>query len=339
MGGNAAAPGPERVTFVTNPDDCNLSCAMCREHSPHAPPRPASPRRLPLALVARVLDELAGSGLAEVIPSTAGEPLLWRELPGLAGLCGARGLRLNLTSNGTFPQLGGAGWAEILAPATSDLKVSWNGATAATAEAAMGGLSFERALRELRAFLAGRDALRARGRSACAVSFQVTAAEGNAAELPDIVRLAAALGVERVKVNQLQVHFPELEGQDLRRSPGSRARWNEAVRGMRRAAEEHPLRSGRPVRLQNAVEMDEGGEPAPPGPCPFLGREAWVLADGAFAPCPAPAAKDGRLGGFGSVARQGLLDIWRGEAYAALRSGFEASPACRGCALRRPGGA
>jgi glycosyltransferase involved in cell wall biosynthesis len=27
-------PGPWRVTFDTNPDDCNLRCVMCEEHSP-----------------------------------------------------------------------------------------------------------------------------------------------------------------------------------------------------------------------------------------------------------------------------------------------------------------
>ena len=335
----AASPGPWRLTFVTDPDDCNLACEMCREHSPLAPERPEVPRRLPLALVARVLDELAGSRLAEVIPSTVGEPLLWRELPGLAGLCGARGLRLNVTTNGTFPRLGGAGWAGLLAPVASDVKVSWNGATAATAEAAMAGLRFDDALRQLRDFVAGRDRIRARGQRCCTVSFQVTAMERNVAELPDVVRLAAATGVERVKLNHLQVHFPELAGQDLRRSHASRARWNEAVRGMRRAAEEHRLPSGEAVRLQNAIELDEEGEPPEPGPCPFLGAEAWVFADGSFAPCPAPAAKEGRLGGFGSLVEHDLLEIWRGPAYTALAAGYRENAICAGCALRRPGGA
>ena len=29
---------PWRITFDTNPDDCNLNCVMCEEHSPTAPP-------------------------------------------------------------------------------------------------------------------------------------------------------------------------------------------------------------------------------------------------------------------------------------------------------------
>jgi MoaA/NifB/PqqE/SkfB family radical SAM enzyme len=325
------------VTLVTDPDDCNLACDMCREHSPHAPPRPTPPRRLDLALAAGLLDGLRGSRLAEVVPSTVGEPLLWRELPGLAGLCQARGLALNVTTNGTWPRLGGEGWGRLLAGACSDVKVSWNGATAATAEAVMGGLRLGSAREGLVAFLAVRDRLRAAGRPACTVSFQVTARERNVAELGEVVRLAAALGVERVKVNQLQVHFPELAGEDLRRSPESRARWNAAVGEMREAAASARLPGGGAVRLQGAEEMAEGGPPAA-GPCPFLGEEAWVLADGRFAPCPAPAAKEGRLGSFGGLRDRPLLEVWESEPYRALVRDHRQRPECASCALRRPGG-
>ena len=28
--------GPWRITFDTNPDDCNLHCIMCEDHSPYS---------------------------------------------------------------------------------------------------------------------------------------------------------------------------------------------------------------------------------------------------------------------------------------------------------------
>jgi hypothetical protein len=31
--------GPWRITFDTNPDDCNLSCIMCEDHSPYSDTR------------------------------------------------------------------------------------------------------------------------------------------------------------------------------------------------------------------------------------------------------------------------------------------------------------
>jgi MoaA/NifB/PqqE/SkfB family radical SAM enzyme len=336
---DALLPGPRRITFVTNPDDCNLACAMCREHSPLAPRRgpDGPPRRLPIELVERVLAERARSHLAEVIPSTKGEPLLWSGLGRLAELCGELGLALNVTTNGTFPGRGAAGWAELLAPVARDVKISWNGASAGTTSRLMGGLRLERALSEVRAFVRVRDARRAAGGRACRVSFQVTAQEANVAELPAIVGLAAGLGVERVKVNQLQVHFPELSREDLRRDPASRARWNEAVRAMRAVAARSRLPSGAAVLLENVEPWPESGEPTF-GPCPFLGREAWVTVDGRFAPCPAPAGQDGALGDFGSLSVRALGAIWRSEPYRALVSGYGRREECRRCPLRRTGG-
>ena len=57
---------------------------------------------------------------------------------------------------------------------------------------------------------------------------------------------------------------------------------------------------------------------APGGPCPFLGREAWVSAEGRFDPCCAPDAQRRTLGEFGNLHERGLMDIWRGDAYRAL---------------------
>ena len=335
--------GPRRITFVTNPDDCNLACRMCREHSPlashHAPAAPQRvSRHMSVEAVEQILREREGSALQEVIPSTKGEPLLWTGLDHLAEWCTAHGLLLNVTTNGTFPGRGAAAWADLLVPAACDVKISWNAATTATAARIMGGLCLDRALEDARAFVRVRDARRAAGARACRVSFQVTAQEANVTELPALVRLAAELGVERIKVNQLQIHHQALADQDLRRDAAARARWNEAVRGMRAAVEEHRLPSGDPVLLQNVEAWPEAfGEPAC-GPCPFLDREAWVTVEGRFAPCPAPAGQEGLLGDFGSLRDRPLGEIWESVGYRALVDGYERHPECRRCPMRRAGG-
>jgi MoaA/NifB/PqqE/SkfB family radical SAM enzyme len=300
---------------------------MCREHSPLA--QPPGDAELGWTAVERILDERRGSGLAEVIPSTKGEPLLWPSMQRLAAACAARGLALNVTTNGTWPRLGARRWAEVLVPVCSDVKLSWNGATASTAEAVMEGLDFDDALQGARTFLAVRDARGAR----CTVTFQVTAQERNVAELPAIVRIAADLGVARVKLNHLQVHFPALAAGDLRRDRAARARWNAALAAAREAA------AAGGVRLEGAGPLDEGGAPPPEGPCPFLGAEAWVTADGRFAPCPAPAGLEGALGDFGSLARTTIAAVWSGVEYRRLCATYEDRAPCRGCAFRRAGGA
>ena len=155
-----ASGGPWRITFVTNPDDCNLGCAMC-ECGVGAPSwgernRRSSPRRLEPAAVLSVLDERRASPLREVIPSTMGEPLLWAGLDALVDRCATQGLRLNLTTNGTWPGRGAAEWAERLLPVASDVKVSWNGATRETHELVMLGARWSAVLANVRAFIAVR---------------------------------------------------------------------------------------------------------------------------------------------------------------------------------------
>jgi MoaA/NifB/PqqE/SkfB family radical SAM enzyme len=291
------------------------------------------------ALAERVVREAAALGAREVIPSTMGEPLLWPGLDRLVELCAELGLALNVTTNGTFPGRGAAAWAERLVPVARDVKLSWNGATAATAAAIMPGLDLARALADLETFAAVRDRRATPGRR-CRISFQVTAQEANVAELADVVRLAAAHGVERVKVNQLQLRFPALAPRSLRRSAEAIRRWNAAVAAMIAAAEEARLPSGARVLLENVVPLAEDPDaPAPAGPCRFLGREAWVHPDGRFAPCPHPAAARGDLGELGDVTAQPLEAVWRGDALRALAAAWPAHPVCARCPLRRPGGA
>ena len=331
-----AARGPWRLTLVTNPDDCNLACEMCECGSAR---RPGPPRRMDPALAERVVRDAAAAGLVEVIPSTMGEPLLWSGLDRLVDLCGELGLSLNVTTNGTFPGRGAAAWAERLVPVASDVKVSWNGATQETAAAVMPGLDLARAVAAVRTFAAIRDA-RARRGHRCRLSFQVTAQEANVGELAEIVRLAASLGVERVKVNQLQIRSTALAARSLRRSAEAIRRWNAAVAEMRRAADETRLPSGAPVLLENVVALPEDPAAAlPRGPCRFVGREAWIHADGRFAPCPHPAAARGQLGDFGSAVERRFGELWEGEAFRRFVEAWEAHPICRACPFRRPGGA
>jgi MoaA/NifB/PqqE/SkfB family radical SAM enzyme len=273
------------------------------------------------------------------VPSTRGEPLLWDGLPGLAAACASRGILLNVTTNGSFPRLGAEGWARLLCPVGSDVKISWGAASPSLDRELIGGRDPVQALADLRTVVRVRDEVAAAGGLRCGVSLQVAAREENVSELPDLVRLAAAEGLDRVKVNQLQLHFPSLRLSSLRRSPVAAHRWNEAVAACRRAALETPRRGGGEVQLQGLEELPEDGSPPPRGDCPFVGREAWVEADGRYLPCPAPAAREGRLPDLGSLADAPLGRAWEGEAWRALSSGWREFAPCGDCAFRSPGGA
>ena len=339
-----ALPGPWRITFDTNPDDCNLHCIMCEEHSVHSTlqqERKASgrkPRRMPVELIRRVLEESRGTGLREIIPSTMGEPLLYAQFGEIIELCKQHGVLLNLTTNGTFPRLGARGWAEKVVPVTSDVKISWNGATKATQEAIMVGTRWEKVLENVRTFIEVRDAHAAKGGNRCRVTFQLTFLDNNVHELADIVRLAAGLGVDRVKGHHLWAHFDAIKGLSMRRSPDSIARWNAAVLSAREAAEQHLLPNGVRVLLDNIFLLDEDAtkDIAPGGPCPFLGQEAWVSAEGRFNPCCAPDAERRSLGEFGDLNEVGIRDVWTGERYQRLLASYSSRALCLSCNMRKP---
>lgn len=336
--------GPWRITFDTNPDTCNMHCIMCEEHSPHSPLQIArkaagQPRRvMPIELVRQVVADAAPHGLREIIPSTMGEPLLYEHFEEILDLCHEHGVMLNLTTNGSFPRLGAEAWARRIVPVTSDVKISWNGATKATQEAIMLGSTWEKVLGNVQAFIAVRDEHARGGGNRCRVTFQLTFLEANVDELADIVRLAIDLGVDRVKGHHLWAHFAEIEGQSMRRSPETIRRWNEAVLAAREAVAERPLASGKHILLENIFLLDAHatGDLAPGGPCPFLGQEAWVSALGRFDPCCAPDAQRRTLGDFGSLHEHGLMGIWNGEAYRRLVTTYRNRTLCLGCNMRKP---
>lgn len=336
--------GPWRITFDTNPDDCNLRCVMCEEHSPHsslqiqrrAEGKPR--RRMDIAMVRKVLESCRGTRLREVIPSTMGEPLLYKHFDEFIDVCEEFGVKMNLTTNGTFPKRGASRWAERIVPVTSDVKISINGATEATQEAIMIGTKLEQVITNVSEFIAVRNAHAALGGNYCSVTFQVTFLASNVVELPDLVRLAASLGVDRVKGHHLWVHFAKIEGLSMRRSRASVNRWNQIVDMVEKSADEHLLPNGKRVILDNIHRLDPDArdEIAPDGACPFLGEEAWVSAEGRFNPCCAPDAQRQTLGEFGHITEKTLMDIWNGEEYRYLREHYLEQQLCHTCNMRKP---
>jgi MoaA/NifB/PqqE/SkfB family radical SAM enzyme len=338
-------PGPWRITFDTNPDDCNFRCVMCEEHSPFNTARRSeqnAKRRMPVALIEKIVAEAAPLGLREIIPSTMGEPLLYDDFERILALCQRYQVKLNLTTNGSFPKHNGKGgveyWAKRIVPVTSDVKFSWNGACAETHESIMLGARWDKGLNNLRHFIRVRDDHAAHGGDYCQVTFQLTFLDSNVAELADIVKLAAQLGVDRVKGHHLWAHFAQIEPLSMRRDADAVARWNQAVQAAEQTVRTFLLPNGKAVKLDNIYPQPLTAEKAlaPDGDCPFLGQEAWVNTEGRFDPCCAPDAHRRSLGQFGNLHSASLADIWQGDAYRGLLADYRQRPLCIGCHLRKP---
>lgn len=332
-----------RLTLDTNPDFCNLTCVMCEDHSPYVDR--AERRRLgrlrpmmPPDMVEAAIRDAAAMGIREIIPSTMGEPLLYPHFERLLTLCQELGLRLNLTTNGTFPGPAGrdnaAAWAELVLPIATDVKISWNGATDITQETIMIGAPLRTQIANARSFIAVRD--RMDGPDRPTVTMQLTFMRRNLREIPDMVRLAAEIGFDRVKGHQLWAHFEEMSDEDLRSTPETAAAWNETVRTCETIVEAHVAAGGRPLRLDNFHPLSIETPKTAVGDCPFLGRELWLDPRGRLNVCCAPDEQRRSLGDFGTLADAPLVELSRSKAYTSLLRDWRYRPLCQGCSMRRP---
>ena len=337
-------PGPWRITFDTNPDDCNLRCIMCEGFSPYSTvkkervesgmPR----RRMSIDLIRQILEDSQGSPLKEIIPSTMGEPLLYQHFEEIIQLCHDYQIKLNLTTNGTFPRKGVDEWAKLLIPVLSDIKFSWNGATKETQEKIMIGSHWNKVLNNVKAFIQHRDEFALQGGNRCRVTFQLTFLKTNVEELADIVKLGISLGVDRIKGHHLWAHFKEIKDLSMRQDSKSIEIWNEAVARAYEAAETHLLPNGKQILLENITYLDTAAQfdLDPDAVCPFLGKEAWVNTEGRFSPCCAPDKERQNLGDFGNLYETTLETIWKSDSYKNLQQNYKSHPLCIGCNMRKP---
>ena len=343
--------GPWRITFDTNPDDCNLKCIMCEGFSPHADiggrkdireleliQKKPEKRRMDISLVKKVMEEVAPyNSLKEIIPSTMGEPLLYRDFDQIIDLCKEYGVKLNLTTNGTFPRKGVERWAEMLIPVCSDVKISWNGATKETQEEVMRNSDFEKQMSNLKHFLNVRDRVQRKGGNYCTVTLQITFMEINYQEFPELVKLAANLGIDRIKGHHLWAHFEQIKDQNMRRDAQAIERWNEVVDLMELKAEEYRRPDGSKIHLDNIYKL--GSEASDrllsESVCPFLKEEGWIATDGRFNPCCAPDVERRTLGYFGNVKEQSFDEIWESDGYKKLTEHYDDFELCKSCNMRK----
>lgn len=333
-----------RITFDTNPNDCNLHCIMCEHHSAYSNVEKnrilanKPKERMSIELIRRVLEDTRDSRLREIIPSTMGEPLLFKDFEQIIALCKEFKIKLNLTTNGTFPIKGAIAWAKLIVPFASDVKISWNGATKTTQEKIMSGSNFETNLQNIKDFLKVRNDYARAGKDYCKVTLQLTFMETNLPELVDIVRLGIDLGVDRIKGHHLWVNFVEIEPLFLRRNAASIARWNDSVLKVRKIATENLLPNGKNISLINFDILDDNTTQnlMPEWVCPFLGEEAWIAPNGRFSPCCAPEALRRQLGSFGNVNERNIMTIWHDKHYQSLVKNYMQNNLCVTCNMRRP---
>ncbi|MDR0518396.1 MAG: radical SAM protein [Fibromonadaceae bacterium] len=111
-----------RITFITNPHTCNLGCDIC--FSKQAPLDWEPVQEMSFEIIEKVVKAFLPLGLNEIIPSTIGEPFLYSRFEDFLKLAKKHNLKVNITTNGTFPNGGIKKWIPLLMPVLSDIKFS-----------------------------------------------------------------------------------------------------------------------------------------------------------------------------------------------------------------------
>lgn len=194
---------PVRLDVVVT-EACNLRCRHCINHSPERT-RNGVARALRPWLVGRMREALAA---ADRLSMTHGgeslvEPALWDLLAAYAaarkdagGAPAGRRSDVHLLSNGML--LDGDTVARLAEAGVTSVGVSLDGATAATNDAIREGGSLDRVV----ANLAGAVRRRASSGADLRIGVSAVACASNVAELPDLGRLVADLGLDWLKVEE-----------------------------------------------------------------------------------------------------------------------------------------
>lgn len=254
---------------MTNPDRCNLRCALCFLNQRG---RAFSKGEMPWNVAEKAVRFYAAKGIGEVIPSTMGEPLLYSHFEQLESLVRELGIRLNLTTNGTFPGKGAEAWAKELLPISKDIKISCWGMKKRSLEKLCPGMDGERFRENVSAFVRMRQKiLESSELPLSKISLQMAVCKTNRDDVERVVEWAAELGIDRVKLN--------------------RAVFLSGSESLQKMEQISPEDFGDYPKLKN-VPVELGGtflqSPRKKDSCPFLERELWILPDGSVEFCPDP---------------------------------------------------
>lgn len=206
-------------------------------------------------------------------------------------------------------------------------------------ELIMIGTRWDRVLSNVRDFIAVRDAHGSTGGNRCRVTFQLTFLEQNVRELADIVRLAIALGVDRVKGHHLWAHFDAIKQDSMRRDTQAIELWNQAVRAAQAVAYEHNRSNAQRILLENIFPLYCSGSrrPCARWPLSVLGsRSMGQRWRACFYSCCAPDAQRRTLGDFGNLHERSLPEIWNSPEYRHLVATYRTRALCLSCNMRRP---
>jgi radical SAM protein with 4Fe4S-binding SPASM domain len=329
---SGAPPLPREIQLEVT-GACNLRCHMCLVR--YRPPLDRRTASMPFATFRRIVDALPG--VERITLQGLGEPLLAPDLPRMIAYAAARGIRAGFNTNATLLSRPIA--ERLLSAGVGWIHVSVDGTTAATYEGIRDGGRFAAVQRNIAGLV---ELARARADGGPELGLVFVAMRRNVKELPALVRLAAALGMPSVRVQNLSHSFddtPAGPGYDaIRGFTEAEALW--VGRGDEVAAIFDEARNVA-ATLDVALRLPEVEErrhlrPAGTPGCDWPWRSAYVRHDGGVQPCCMLMGEDRAI--LGDVRATAFPEVWSGPAYVAFRAallGDRPPDVCRGCSMYR----
>ncbi|HKA52283.1 MAG TPA: radical SAM protein [Candidatus Binatia bacterium] len=328
-------PEPPRCVYIEVTNTCNLLCQTCPITFMDLEARDVLSYEKFLAVVEQF------PRIERAVLHGIGEPLLNKALPRMiAHLKRHKGSHVLFNSNATLLK---SDWQRSLIEAQLDeLRVSLDAATPETYRKIRGAPAFNKIVENLQGMVATKAAL---GSSLPKLSLWCTGMKENIAELPDLVRLAARLGIGEVYLQRLVFYD---EGHTI-----GLAREDQSLYGRAEQYADDIIAECERLSQELGVRLEASGatnprdslaknhaDPAPWRACRRPWTVTYVTVKGNILPCCiAPfATGDYQSIILGNLFTRPFDDIWNGARYQEFRSGLQSlhapSDACAKCGAK-----
>jgi MoaA/NifB/PqqE/SkfB family radical SAM enzyme len=322
---------PPRVIFIEITNHCNLRCETCtRTYLDREPLKSLSYEEF--IFIAEQFPEMQRVTLHGI-----GEPLINKKLPQMVRYLKARDIEVLINSNGTL--LTPAWQEKIVECGLDEYHCSVDGAADETYTRIRGKDLLPKVKAGLQGLLQTRERL---GADTPRVSLWCVATQENLAELPDLIRMAAQLGVPEVYLQRLVFFAQEPEAQY------GMALDELAIFGKEQVEQEGIIAECEALSEQLGIRLSASGARDPRSSlasarsvnhmpwqnCTRPWSTAYVTANGNCLPCCISpfATNDYDSLIMGNIFEVPFAEIWNGEAYRNFRAKFLSPKPHQACA-------
>jgi radical SAM protein with 4Fe4S-binding SPASM domain len=328
----AVAAAPPRNVFIEVTNHCNLLCETC----PRTFVAYEEPKTLAWDDFVRIVEQFPA--MERAVLHGIGEPLLNKELPRMIAHLKERGVTVLFNTNATL--LNEIWSRNLIAAGLDELRVSIDGADPKTYALIRGAPLLHKLVANLKRFVEIQHEL---GATAPRVSLWMTGVKENIAELPEVVRLAAHMGVPEVYLQRLTYYAGEADAPGMMKTEHAvYAAADEQVEAILAESERLAEVLGVALRAAGATVPSRSvrgqGTARPWAACMRPWTTAYITANGNALPCCISpfATTDYDSLRLGNLFEQPFEELWNDKRYQEWRTRLLSDTphtACAGCGV------